>query len=93
MAIDGNWTEVGPKILGKLHIFTGTMDNFYLNNSTRMLEDWLRTTSNPNYPGHFEYGVGAGHCWAGDVTQSERLREIAAYVRERMPEGIAAGWQ
>ena len=68
------------------------MDNFYLNNSTRMLEEWMRTTTDPHYTGQFEYGIGAGHCWAGDTTAWNRLREIAAYILERKPASILAPW-
>ena len=28
-----NWSWLGPKLMGKLHIYTGDMDNFYLNNA------------------------------------------------------------
>jgi len=90
--LERNWSEVGPRLLGKLHIYTGTMDNFYLNNSTRMLEDWMETTSNPSYPGYFEYGPGAGHCWTGNLSQSDRLREIADYVFGQKPAAIPAPW-
>ena len=90
--LEENWAEVGPKLVGKLHVYTGTMDNFYLNNSTRMLDEWMQTTSNPHYAGYFEYGEGAGHCWAGTATASERLREIAAFVMGRKPADAAAPW-
>jgi hypothetical protein len=90
--LERNWAEVGPKLVDKLHVYTGTMDNFYLNNSTRMLEEWMLTTSDPHYPGHFEYGVGAGHCWTGEVSTPERLREIAAYILTRQPADADRSW-
>lgn len=90
--LEQNWTEVGPKLVDKLHIYTGTMDNFYLNNSTRMLEEWLETTRSPHYSGYFEYGEGAGHCWTGNVSTSGRLREIAAYLLEKKPLETPAPW-
>ena len=90
--LEQNWAEIGPKLINKLHVYTGTMDNFYLNNSTRMLEEWFEETSNPHYPGYFEYGEGAGHCWAGSVGPSERLQEIAAFVMEKSPPEAPASW-
>lgn len=90
--LEQNWTEVGPTLVDKLHIYTGTMDNFYLNNSTRMLEAWLETTTDPHYPGYFQYGAGAGHCWTGSVSTSGRLREIAAYILTRKPADSPAPW-
>jgi Putative esterase len=90
--LERNWAEVGPKLVDKLHVYAGTMDNFYLNVSTRLLEDWLETTTDPHYAGDFEYGVGAGHCWSGDVSTSQRLREIAAYLLEKKPADAPAPW-
>jgi hypothetical protein len=90
--LERNWTDLGPKLDGKLHIYTGTMDNFYLNNAVKMLEDWLQTTRDPHVPGYFEYGVGVGHCYTGTVSDAERLREIAGHMVERRPEGAAMSW-
>ena len=90
--LEQNWSEVGPKLVDKLHIYTGTMDNFYLNNSTKLLEEWMLTTTDPHYEGYFEYGFGAGHCWTGTATSWERLQEIADYVFERKPASTTAPW-
>ncbi len=90
--LEQHWTSIAPKLVDKLHIYTGTMDNFYLNNSTKMLEEWMQTTTDPHYEGSFEYGIGAGHCWAGTATTSERLREIADYILEKKPSSTPAAW-
>jgi hypothetical protein len=90
--LERNWSDVGPKLAGKLYIYTGTMDNFYLNNSTRMLEAWMKTTTDPHYEGYFEYGEGAGHCYTGTATDWERLREIAGHMMSRKPEGSPDSW-
>ena len=90
--LEQNWTEIGRKLIDKLHVYTGTMDNFYLNNSTKMLEEWMATTTDPHYEGYFEYGIGAGHCWAGTATSWERLREMADYVIEKKPASTPAPW-
>ena len=90
--LERNWSEVGPKLVGKLHIYTGTMDNFYLNNSTKMLQEWMQTTTDPHYEAYFEYGEGAGHCYSGTVQDWDRLREIADYMMERKPEDAPGSW-
>lgn len=87
-----NWTEVGPKVVDKLRIYTGTMDNYYLNNSTRELELWMRTTEDPHYPGFFMYGDGKGHCFRGPVTSAERLREMAQVIMRKKPDGATTPW-
>ena len=87
-----NWAEVGQKLVDKLHIYTGTMDNFYLNNSTRDLELWMKTTENPHYEGFFMYGDGKGHCFSGPVTRAARLREMAQFIMRKKPDGATTPW-
>src|SRR5690606_36917106 len=31
--VKANWAELGPKVQGKIHVWMGDMDNYYLNNS------------------------------------------------------------
>jgi hypothetical protein len=90
--LERNWDRIGESLAGKLHIYTGTMDNFYLNNSTKMLEEWLETTTDPYYDGYFEYGEGAGHCYDGTVSDADRLREIADYMIATRPAGSTTDW-
>ncbi len=58
-----NWSELGPKLRGKIHIYTGDMDTHYLNNAVVLMEDFLESTENPYYDGVVEYGDGQPHCW------------------------------
>ncbi len=87
-----NWSTVGPKLVDKVHVYTGTMDNFFLNNSTKELEQWLKTTENPHYEGFFLYGDGKGHCWQGPETIAERLKQMAVHVARHKPEGMTTPW-
>lgn len=87
-----NWTTLGPKLVGKIHVYTGTADNFFLNNSTKDLERWMKTTENPHYEGFFLYGDGKGHCWQGPESTPERLKQMAAHIMRRMPEGTTTPW-
>jgi hypothetical protein len=87
-----NWTTVGPKLVGKVHVYTGTADNFFLNNSTKELEDWMKTTQNPHYTGFFLYGDGKGHCWQGPESTAERLKQMAAHIARQKPEGMTTPW-
>ncbi len=87
-----NWSTVGPKLVGKVHVYTGTMDNFFLNNSTKELEQWMKTTENPHYEGFFLYGDGKGHCWQGPESMAERLKQMAAHIARHKPEGMTTPW-
>ena len=87
-----NWATVGPKLVGKVHVYTGTADNFFLNNSTKELEDWMKTTTNPHYTGFFLYGDGKGHCWQGPESTAERIKQMAAHIAGNKPEGMTTPW-
>jgi len=87
-----NWATLGPKLLGKLHIYTGDMDTYALNNAVVLMEEWMKTTTDPHYPGFFMYGDRMPHCWRGPVTYAERLKEMAQFILRRMPEGTTTPW-
>ncbi len=38
-----NWETLGPKLLGKLHIVVGSEDTFHLEESTKILCDFLKS--------------------------------------------------
>ncbi len=87
-----NWSWLGPKLVDKLHIYTGDMDNYYLNNAVVEMEAWMRTTENPHYPGFFSYGRGRGHCYSGPLSTAERLKEMAQYVMRHQPAVLDMPW-
>ncbi len=57
-----NWETLGPKIQGKVYIWMGDMDNFYLNPATRAFADFLETTENPKSDAVVEFSPMKGHC-------------------------------
>ena len=87
-----NWETVGPDLVDKLHIYVGSMDNFYLNNAVRELEAWMKTSREPHDLGFFLYGEGQGHCWRGPVSTAERLQEMARYIHRKNPAGTPTPW-
>ena len=77
-----DWAKLAPQLEGKLHIYCGDMDNFYLNNAVYLMEDFLKTT-NPPYKGEVKYGDRAEHCWNGDPNLPNaisRLRYNTMYL-------------
>jgi hypothetical protein len=87
--IEKNWSRLGPKLVGKLKISCGDMDNFYLNEAVYELEKFLESTKDPYYAGSFHYGrPRKGHGWTpyGRGT-GELLREMAEHITKNAPEG------
>ena len=81
--MERDWKTLGPKLQGKIHIYCGTMDNYYLNNAVVLTEQFLESTTDPYYGGEVDYGHGAEHCWNGDQERPNalsRLRYHQMYV-------------
>ena len=57
-----NWAELGPKIQGKIYIWMGDMDHFYLNPATRAFDDFIVETENPTSDAQIVFTSMAGHC-------------------------------
>ncbi|MEJ2005164.1 MAG: alpha/beta hydrolase-fold protein, partial [Cyclobacteriaceae bacterium] len=61
-----NWEELGPKLQGKVYIWMGDMDQFYLNTATRAFADFIETTENPQSDAVIEFEPMKGHCQGYD---------------------------
>jgi len=95
--LERDWKTLGPKLQGKIHIYCGDMDNYYLNNAVYQMEEFLRGTKNPFYKGEVDYGDRAEHCWNGDHENPNyisRLRYNTMYlprilkrIQESAPKG------
>jgi hypothetical protein len=88
---------LGKKLEGKIHIYVGDMDNYYLNNAVYLAQEFLDGTTDPPYGGEISYGDRAEHCWNGDPTRPNaisRLRYHQLYapkIVERIEKSAPAG--
>ncbi|QNJ98988.1 alpha/beta hydrolase-fold protein [Constantimarinum furrinae] len=85
--LERDWAKLGNDLKGKIHIYCGDMDNYYLNNAVYLMEDFLESTTDPYYEGEVAYGDRAEHCWNGDPTQPNhitRLRYNSMYLPKIM---------
>jgi len=76
-----DWARLAPKLRGKLRIFVGDMDNYYLNNAVYAVEDFLRNAE-PAADAVIDYGDRDEHCWNGDHGRAN------AYSRLRYPQMV-----
>ena len=85
--LERDWDKLGENLKGKIHIYCGDMDNYYLNNAVYLMEDFLENTTDPYYEGEVLYGDRAEHCWNGDPelpNHISRLRYNSMYVPKIM---------
>ena len=81
--LERDWPQLGSRLKGKIHIYCGDMDNYYLNNAVYLMEEFLENTRAPYYDGEVGYGDRAEHCWNGDhenPNHISRLRYNTMYV-------------
>ena len=91
-----DWPEIGNQLKGKIRIYCGDMDNYYLNNAVYLMEEILEA-ANPPYDGEVDYGDRAEHCWNGDHSQPNHISRLryhrmfiprwAEEVKNRSPKG------
>jgi hypothetical protein len=93
-----DWNKgLGRKLEGKLNLYVGDMDNYYLNNAVYLMEAFLESTKDPYYGGEVDYGDRAEHCWNGDhenPNHVSRLRYNRMYlpkILERIEKTAPAG--
>jgi hypothetical protein len=78
LVMEQNWKTLGPRLRGKIHIWVGEADNYFLNNAVHLLEAFL-SKADPPYEGKIFYGPGKGHCWAG-IDERQMIAEMAAAI-------------
>ncbi len=74
--MERDWDKIGNDLKGKINIYCGDMDNYYLNNAVVLTEDFLENTTNPYYSGEVDYGNGAEHCWNGDQKNPNHISRL-----------------
>jgi hypothetical protein len=63
--IGRDWQTLAPKLQGKIHLYVGNGDNYYLTDSVYFGQERLESLQ-PPYGGTVAYGDRAEHCWNGD---------------------------
>lgn len=82
-----DWATLGPKLRGKIHVYVGTSDTFFLLNGVYFFEEMLKTLKDPPPDAEVAYGVRFEHCWNGDPTRPNyltRLRYHTMYVQKML---------
>jgi hypothetical protein len=87
-----DWKTLGPKLAGKLHLYVGEADTFYLDRAVHLLKDFLESTTDPYYHGTFEFGVRKPHCYPGEFDPAVGFNqhywaEMVKHMEETAPAG------
>ena len=83
--LEKNWSTIGKDLVGKIHVYVGDMDNYYLNLAVYQLEDFLKSSINPPSQAVFEYGRPMkGHGWQ-PMTNADMVRAMAQRIEMTAP--------
>lgn len=80
MILENNWTTLGPKLQGKLYLFCGDQDTFYLEKAFVKLRDALKRLGSDAI---VEFREGEDHGLSAEVFRDTIPRQIARQFRER----------
>lgn len=79
--VETNWQTLGPEIQGKIWIWTGDMDNFYLNPAVRTFDKMLKTKENPKSDAQINFSPMKGHC--EEYNEIKVIKQIAEKLKIR----------
>jgi S-formylglutathione hydrolase FrmB len=82
MVLEKNWPTLGPKLAGKLHVFMGDQDNFYLEGATVLLKQALAKLGSDAV---VEIFPGKDHTTV--MTQTNLRQRIATEMAEQFLKG------
>jgi hypothetical protein len=87
---------LAPKLQGKIHIYVGSADTYYLTDAVYYAQDRLEALK-PAWDGEVAYGDRAEHCWNGDPKlanaysrlhyEVQYLPKILARIKATAPKG------
>ncbi|HEX5154167.1 MAG TPA: alpha/beta hydrolase-fold protein [Parafilimonas sp.] len=81
--LEKNWNTVGPKLQGKLHIWMGDMDTYYLNTSMRLFQDFLSKTENPKSDAQIVFGAMQTHNWEPPISGLEEMQQMMQRLTQK----------
>jgi Putative esterase len=74
--LERDWPRIGKLLEGKINIYVGDMDNYYLNNAVYLVEGILKKVTDPPFGGEVMYGDRAEHCWNGDPAKPNAISRL-----------------
>ena len=97
--VERDWKTLGPKLVGKLHLYMGDQDTYLLEEATFKLQQFLEGTKEPYYAGSFDIGRRQPHCYSGmpEFPGQRAEQRIIPQMIERMlltaPPGSDLSWR
>jgi hypothetical protein len=85
------WPALGPLLRGRIHVFVGDDDTFFLNNAVELLQRSLARRAAPPADAEVRYGRNQPHCWI-PYTTAGLVTTIARALAHAAPAGGDTRW-
>ena len=79
LVLERNWSKLGPKLKGKLHVYMGEVDTFYLEGATRLLKESQTALGSDAV---VELFPGKDHGLIDRALRERIVKEMAAALKE-----------
>jgi len=81
LVLEKNWATLAPKLRGKLHVWAGEADDYFLNNAVHLLDAALAARE-PKDVATFTYGPGQGHGWM-NISVEQLMEQMHAATKAK----------
>lgn len=77
--LESNWATIGPKLKGKIRVYSGDADEYFLNNAVHRLDRFLKSAK-PLAEARIVFGPNQGHGFRGhtDAAMFKEMAQLAA---------------
>lgn len=84
LILEEHWPTLGPKLRGKLHVWVGDADNYFLDGGVRFLDEFLQRAE-PPAGARIEFAPQKRHGWE-PRKWTEKLQEMQAAMEASAPQ-------
>ncbi|HVA63357.1 MAG TPA: alpha/beta hydrolase-fold protein [Terriglobales bacterium] len=94
--LDAHWATLAPKLDGKLHVYVGDMDSYYLNDAVYRMQATIAQHHDPKISADFTFGARQPHCFDGTYRKMSEEQLYMPQMLERIlktaPPGADMSW-
>lgn len=94
--LDSHWATLAPKLDGKLHVYVGDMDSYYLNDAVYKMQETIEKHSDPKITASFTFGRLQPHCFDGTYRKMSEeqlyMPQMLQRILKTAPPGADLSW-
>ncbi len=94
--LDAHWARLAPKLDGKLHVYVGDQDSYYLNDAVYRMQATIARHDDPKIQADFTFGARQPHCFDGTYRQMSEeqlyMPQMLARMLKTAPPGADLSW-